>query len=104
MINISYEMIKILHEKMLNAIYLYWFYNDTLEENNSLNGHSNEPWLAVNYFHKKGPWQIFDKVLNTRRILTFLRCVAQFGTICTIWKNVKNTRGGMLLFHVFNIV
>ena len=43
MINILYEMIKIMHEKMLNAIYLYWFHNDTLAENNSLNGHSNEP-------------------------------------------------------------
>ena len=29
-INILYEMIKILHEKMFNAIYLYWFHNDTL--------------------------------------------------------------------------
>ena len=29
MINVLYEMIKILHEKMLNAIYLYWFHNDT---------------------------------------------------------------------------
>ena len=28
MVNILYEMIKILHEKMLNAIYLYWFHND----------------------------------------------------------------------------
>ena len=45
MINILYEMIKILHVKMLNAIYLYWFHNDTLAENNSLNGHSNEPWI-----------------------------------------------------------
>ena len=45
MINILYEMIKILHEKMLNAIYLYWFHNDTLAENNSLNGHSNQPWI-----------------------------------------------------------
>ena len=44
LINILYEMIKILHEKILNAIYLYWFHNDTLAENNSLNGHSNEPW------------------------------------------------------------
>ena len=43
MINILYEMIKIMHEKMLNAIYLYWFHNDTLAENSSLNGHSNEP-------------------------------------------------------------
>ena len=42
MINILCEMIKILHEKMLNAIYLYLFYNDTLAENNSLNGHSNQ--------------------------------------------------------------
>ena len=45
MINILHEMIKILHEEMLNAIYLYWFHNDTSEENNSLNGHSKEPWI-----------------------------------------------------------
>ena len=48
MINILYEMIKILHVKMQYmqyAIYLYWFHNDTLAENNSLNGHSNEPWI-----------------------------------------------------------
>ena len=45
MINILYKMIKILHEKMLNAIYLYWFHNDTLAENNALNGHSNQPWI-----------------------------------------------------------
>ena len=42
MINILYEMIKILCEKMLNAIYLSWFHNDTSEGTNSLNGHSNE--------------------------------------------------------------
>ena len=35
-----------MHEKMLNAIYLYLFHNDTLAENNSLNGHSNEPWIS----------------------------------------------------------
>ena len=40
-----YETIKILHVKMLNAIYLYWFLNDTFAENNSLNGHPNEPWI-----------------------------------------------------------
>ena len=45
MINILYEMIKMLHEKMFNTIYLYWLHNDTLAENNSLNGHSNEPWI-----------------------------------------------------------
>ena len=43
MITILYEMIKILHEKNLNAIHLYLFHNDALAENNSLNGHSNEP-------------------------------------------------------------
>ena len=43
--NILYEMIKILHEKALNAIYLYWFHNDPLAENNLLNSHSNEPWI-----------------------------------------------------------
>ena len=32
MINMLYEMIKILHEKMLNAIYLYWFHNNTTEK------------------------------------------------------------------------
>ena len=36
-------MIKILQEKMLYAIYLYGFHNDTSERNDSLNGHSNEP-------------------------------------------------------------
>ena len=44
MINILYKMIKILHKKILNAIYLYWFH-DTSEENNSLNDYSNEPWI-----------------------------------------------------------
>ena len=43
-INNLYEMIKIVDEKMLNAIYLYSLHNNTSEENNSLNGHSNEPW------------------------------------------------------------
>ena len=42
MIKILYEMIKIMDKKMLSAIYLYCFHNDTLAENNSLNGHSNE--------------------------------------------------------------
>ena len=43
MINVLYEIFKILGEKMLNVIHLYWFHNDALAENNSLNGHSNEP-------------------------------------------------------------
>ena len=34
MINILYEMIKILHEKMLNAIYFFWFHKDASEKNN----------------------------------------------------------------------
>ena len=42
MINILYEMIRVLAEKMLNAICLYLFHSDTFGENNSLNGHSNE--------------------------------------------------------------
>ena len=45
MINILYEMIKILLEKMLNAIYLFWFHDDTLVENNSLNGHCSKLWI-----------------------------------------------------------
>ena len=38
-------MIKILQEKILSAVYSYWFRNDTSEKNNLLNGHSNEPWM-----------------------------------------------------------
>ena len=30
MVNILYEMIKSLHDKMLDAMYLDWFHNDTL--------------------------------------------------------------------------
>ena len=43
MITILREIIKILHEKMLNVIYLYWFHTDTSEKNKSLTDHSNEP-------------------------------------------------------------
>ena len=45
MFNILYKMIKILYEEMLNAINLYWFYNDTSEKNNWQTGHSSEPWI-----------------------------------------------------------
>ena len=45
MIKILYQMFKILHEKMLNAIYLNWFRKAASEKNNSLDGHSNEPWI-----------------------------------------------------------
>ena len=45
MINVLYEIIKFLQEEMLNAIYLYWSHYDILAENNSLNGHSNQPWI-----------------------------------------------------------
>ena len=50
MIKILYKMIKILHEKMVNAIYLYWFHKDTPEKNESLNGVSNESWINTNKF------------------------------------------------------
>ena len=42
MIN-SLQIIKVLQEKMLKTIYLYWFYNDISEKNNSLNDRSTEP-------------------------------------------------------------
>ena len=41
-INILQEIIKILHDKILKAMNLYWFYNDASDENNSLNDHYNE--------------------------------------------------------------
>ena len=44
-LNILYEMIKIMYEKMLNLIYLYWFHIDASDESNSQNVHSNEPWI-----------------------------------------------------------
>ena len=34
MFYILYDMIKILHEEKVNAIYLYWFYNDTSQKKN----------------------------------------------------------------------
>ena len=43
MINILSEVIKTLHKKMLNAIHLFGFHNDTLAQNNSRYGHFNEP-------------------------------------------------------------
>ena len=43
MVKILQKIIKILHEKMLKAIYLDWFHNDTSEKNNSLNDRSKEP-------------------------------------------------------------
>ena len=43
MIHILYEIVKILQEKMLNAICMYRFHSDTSEKNNSLNAHSNKP-------------------------------------------------------------
>ena len=46
MVNILVEIIKILHEKMLKAITLYWFHNDASEKNNSLNDRSNEPRIT----------------------------------------------------------
>ena len=45
-INILYEMIKILHNKILNAIYLNQFHNDTSDENNSL-------WSFQQTLHKR---------------------------------------------------
>ena len=40
---ILHEIVKILHQKMINVKYLDWFHNDASEKNNSLSGHSNEP-------------------------------------------------------------
>ena len=44
-INILQEIIGILHKKMLKAINLYWFLNNTSEKNNSLNDRSHKPWI-----------------------------------------------------------
>ena len=44
MINVLIEIIKIIHEKMLKAIHLYSFHNDTTsDKNNSLNDLSKQP-------------------------------------------------------------
>ena len=45
MINTLWKIMTTVHEEMLNAPYLYWLHNDKWMENNSLNGHSNEPWI-----------------------------------------------------------
>ena len=57
MINILYKVIKTLQEKMLNAIFLYWFHNGTSEKNNSLNGHSNEPFIPMNLWKQYYKWE-----------------------------------------------
>ena len=46
-INILQEIIKFLHEKMLKTTNLYSFHNNTSENNNSINDHSNES--RINY-------------------------------------------------------
>ena len=59
---------KLLHEKMLKIMNLYWFHNSTSEKNNSINSHSNEPrineerlatppvkWYALEYFYDLYP-------------------------------------------------
>ena len=69
-IYILYEMIEILREKMLKAIYLYWFPNDTLAENNALNGHSSKrqttnSWAKLITWIKKSRnsrSQVFDNI------------------------------------------
>ena len=43
MIHVLQEIIKILHEKILKAINLYWFHNDASEKNNPLIHRFNEP-------------------------------------------------------------
>ena len=43
MIKMLYEIIEILHEKILNAVYLYSLRKDTSEKNNSQNDLSAEP-------------------------------------------------------------
>ena len=44
-------MIKILPDKTLNAVYLHWFHNDILTENNSPNGQSSQEfgnrWMSI---------------------------------------------------------
>ena len=44
-ISILYEIIKVMYEKVVNAIYSYCFHNNSSEKNNLLNGHSNKPWI-----------------------------------------------------------
>ena len=51
MINILQQIIKVLHEKILKVINLYWFLNDASEKHNSLNGHSNESRIKESVRH-----------------------------------------------------
>ena len=46
MINILPEIIKTLQEKVLRTINLNWLQNESLEKNNSVNGHLNKPWIV----------------------------------------------------------
>ena len=66
-------MIKILHEKMLNAIHLCLFHNDTSEENNSLNGHLNEKsskiFLVIAVATNKGNEKVIIKFNLTHLLI-----------------------------------
>ena len=67
MINILYKMIKTLHEKMLNTIYLYWVHNDTSEKNSSLNSYSNNPWINEERFViSPAKWNLLGQISCNR--------------------------------------
>ena len=88
MINILQE-IKILHDKILKAINLYWFHNDPSEKNNLLNDRSNDrptscqiksPWWNI-LERLQNLWSSFSKLDRTMLYPTCL----WFEVLC--WRN-----------------
>ena len=74
MINILYEMIKVLHEKILYTICLYWFHNDTLAENNSLNSLSYKPRFQIRHIS----CQVKSSCFNKTKLKVHLRVSVNF--------------------------
>ena len=77
MINILYEMIKILHDNMLSAIYLYRFHNDVSEENNSLNA----------------TWS-FQRTLNKWTVVRHISCQIKSSCISRLFSIASLLDGG----------
>ena len=88
MINILYEMIKVLHEKMLNTICLYWFHNDTLAENNSLNSLSKKRRFQVRHIS----CQVNSSCFNKTKLKAYLR----------VWMNFWPKPSSKMMINAFH--
>ena len=81
-------MIKNLHIKILNAIYLHWFHNDTLEKN------KNKPWMK---------WIVYRHISCQTKYSCFfqLLCLYWCLKIAVLKYWISGVYSGNLLIYVF---